>query len=323
MMIQECPALKSVGLAIDSQDHARKLVATLATRGCPDLDTIVLDSLSLFPIERPAMRVFIQEMVSHAVIASLESLVVRGLQWMPLTRLDEDGKCAEVPRDELTQAPSFPFPVHSLAFERVSIPFPDLLTLMPRPALLRSFTLTTLSDATDSIVSTATMEYLAALLGPYLTSLTLGAAPYKISYDRHHRYQQYHSGPTLPIDLFQSFPLLEHLNLTAMRGMQLNYLGTLFKSSPALVSLNLQQSVYDISLAALHGFEDALEDALQGWKTGEDDESWQPKRGQRKLHLGLLPVRGETGLPKLEEAIYLRGIRMRWDGCRTAVHEDD
>lgn len=235
MMIQECPALKSVGLAIDSQDHARKLVATLATRGCPNLDTIVLDSLSLFPIERPAMRVFIQEMVSHAVIASLESLVVRGLQWMPLTRLDEDGKCAEVPRDELTQAPSFPFPVHSLAFERVSIPFPDLLTLMPRPALLRSFTLTTLSDATDSIVSTATMEYLAALLGPYLTSLTLGAAPYKISYDRHHRYQRYHSGPTLPIDLFQSFPLLEHLNLTAMRGMQLNYLGTLFKSSPALV----------------------------------------------------------------------------------------
>ncbi|KAL8279262.1 hypothetical protein RQP46_008299 [Phenoliferia psychrophenolica] len=321
-LIAQCPALKSVGLALDSVHHARSLVATLAGRSS-EISKLVLDSLSLFPIDRTSMQTFISEVHAQGVITNLDALVVRNLAWGFVGRLDEDGKYEQVPHANLTQVPSLPIHVRELALENISIPFPDLLDLLPPPATLESFSLST-AEPLDACLSTPILERFPQLLGPNLTTLSITASPYTYAYTRFDRYGRYHTGPSLPSAIFNSFPYLKLLKLSAMRNMTLNYLDNLLATSSALVTLDLRQTIWN-GLSHERLADDFIT-SLSAWKVvGETENVWEKQEtvSQRRLHLGLLPVRAEVGIATLEAAMRTRNIRFKWDGRLTASDEDE
>ena len=169
------------------------------------------------------------------------------------------------------------------------------------------------------------MEVLARFLGPFLSNLSLAAPPYTVPYTRHANYGRHHGGPILPSLLFESFPLLHHLSLSSVKDMKIEHLEALLAHSPAIVSLKLHRTVWDFAGLHYDLLEREFEAVLSKWKLGEaEDDRWDHGAGtRRRLHLGLLPIRAEVGLPKLEEAMRHRNIQFKWEGRLTETHEDD
>ena len=259
-----CPRLRDVGMPMATEQQAKAMVKALVVAP----DRLVGVAIAAKGLSKKAFHLWL----TRAGITRLDRLVLSNICW------SESTESSTATRGGL------PIRVRKLSLLTCDLDLANLLLCLPkRTSNLHSFTMTA-----HDLPSPAKLDILVQALGRQLRTFsfdglgTIDEAPWE--------YEGDHSGPTIPLSLFTSFPTLRHFTLRYTRRMTLDKLEALATSSPAIVTIDFGETAWDVPdyfscderIAAVISSLGALTSLDLGWVLAESLwKSWRAARDKK------------------------------------------